>query len=144
MTQQSDIQCRVRMLDHLVLTVTNIPRTVRFYTQVLGMRGEQFETSEGDRRWALNYGRAKINLHQEGREFDPKAETPTPGSADLCFLSEAPIEAWIRHLTIHQVEIEEGPVHRAGATGPLMSVYIRDPDRNLIEVSVQRDPDRSM
>lgn len=140
----SDIQCRVRMLDHLVLTVASIPQSVRFYTQVLGMRGEQFGAADGSRRWALIYGRSKINLHQKGREFDPKAAAPTPGSADLCFLSDAPIEDWITHLTTHQVEIEEGPVPRTGATGPILSVYVRDPDRNLIEIGVQRDPDRSI
>ena len=136
---QSDIQCRVRVLDHLVLTVASIPETVRFYTQVLGMRGEQFEGADGTRRWALIFGRAKINLHQRGREFDPKAASPTSGSADLCFLSDAPIDDWARHLIIHQVEIEEGPVPRTGATGPITSLYIRDPDGNLIEIGVQRD-----
>jgi len=141
---QSDIQCRVRTLDHLVLTVASIPQTVRFYTQVLGMRGEQFEVADGTRRWALIFGRTKINLHQKGREFTPEASMPTPGSADLCFLSDAPIDAWIRHLTVHQVDIEDGPVARVGATGPIMSVYLRDPDQNLIEVGVHPDADRSI
>lgn len=141
---QSDFPCRVRTLDHLVLTVANIPRTVRFYTQVLGMRGEQFAAASGEKRWALNFGRAKINLHQRGREFEPKADSPTPGSADLCFLSDTPLGDWMTHLTTHQVEIEDGPVSRTGATGPITSLYIRDPDGNLIEVSTQDAPDRSI
>lgn len=134
---QSEIQCRVRALDHLVLTVRDIPETVRFYTQVLGMRGEQFTVADGSRRWALKYGLHKINLHQAGREFDPKAANPTSGSADLCFLTDAPIDDWMHHLAIHQVDIIEGPVARTGAQGPITSVYVRDPDDNLIEISVQ-------
>ena len=134
--QHSEIQCRVRELDHLVLTVASIPETVRFYTQVLGMRGQQFQVADGSKRWALRFGQSKINLHQKGREFDPKAAQPTAGSADLCFLTDAPIADWIRHLTIHGVQIEDGPVPRSGATGPITSLYIRDPGRNLIEVSV--------
>lgn len=132
----SDIQCRVRALDHLVLTVTSIPDTVRFYTQVLGMRGEQFEAADGSRRWALIFGQSKINLHQKGREFSPRAAYPHPGTADLCFLTDAPLEDWMVHLTTHQVDIEDGPVPRSGAKGPIMSLYLRDPDKNLIEVSV--------
>jgi catechol 2,3-dioxygenase-like lactoylglutathione lyase family enzyme len=132
---QSQIQCRVRALDHLVLTVASIPETVRFYTQVLGMRGVQFEVADGSRRWALHFGQSKINLHQRGREFDPKAAQPTPGSADLCFLTEAPVADWIDHLTTHQVEIEDGPVERSGARGTILSLYVRDPDGNLVEIS---------
>ena len=133
---QSYLQCRVRALDHLVLTVSNIPETVRFYTQVLGMRGEQFTVADGGRRWALKYGQQKINLHQHKREFDPKAKSPTPGSADLCFLTDTSMDEWLLHLAVHQVDIEEGPVARTGATGPITSIYVRDPDQNLIEVSV--------
>ena len=133
---QSPIQCRVRELDHLVLTVASIPESVRFYTQVLGMRGVQFTATDGSRRWALQFGQSKINLHQRGREFDPKAAHPQPGSADLCFLTDAPVRDWVEHLTTHQVEIEDGPVARSGARGPILSLYLRDPDGNLIEVSV--------
>lgn len=132
---QSQIQCRVRAIDHLVLTVSNIPETVRFYTQVLGMRGIQFDAADGTRRWALKFGQSKINLHLSGREFSPKAANPTTGSADLCFLSDSSLDDWLTHLAIHQVDILEGPVARTGATGPIMSLYIRDPDENLIEVS---------
>ncbi|WP_298974515.1 VOC family protein [uncultured Roseobacter sp.] len=132
----TEIQCRVRALDHLVLTVKSIPETVRFYTQVLGMRGEQFEVADGSRRWALLYGQSKINLHQKGREFEPRAAHAHPGTADLCFLTDAPIDAWMTHLATHQIDIEDGPVQRSGAIGPIMSLYLRDPDDNLIEVSV--------
>jgi catechol 2,3-dioxygenase-like lactoylglutathione lyase family enzyme len=132
----SDIQCRVRELDHFVLTVASIPETVRFYAQVLGMRGQQFEVADGSKRWALRYGQSKINLHQKGREFHPKAAQPTAGSADLCFLTDAPVADWIRHLTIHGIQIEEGPVPRSGVTGPITSLYVRDPDNNLIEIGV--------
>ena len=137
---QSQIQCRVRALDHLVLTVASIPETVRFYTQVLGMRGEQFTGADGSRRWALNFGQSKINLHQKGKEYEPKAASAAPGTADLCFLTDAPIADWIAHLETHQVIIEDGPVARTGARGPIMSLYVRDPDNNLIEVSVS-NPD---
>lgn len=133
---QMEIQCRVRALDHLVLTVKNIPQTVRFYTQVLGMRGSQFQVADGSKRWALHFGQSKINLHTAGQEFDPKAHRPTPGSADLCFLTDATMDDWLNHLAIHQVDIEDGPIARSGATGPLVSLYLRDPDHNLIEVSV--------
>ena len=134
--QQSDIQCRVRAFDHLVLTVRSIPETVRFYTQVLGMRGQQFDAADGSRRWALCFGQSKINLHQMGREFEPKAGHPTPGSADICLLTDAPLKDWIAHLETHQVDVLDGPVKRNGATGPIQSIYLRDPDQNLIEVSV--------
>ena len=134
---QSQIQCRVRALDHLVLTVASIPETVRFYTQVLGMRGMQFDAADGSRRWALAFGQSKINLHQKGKEFEPKAAAPTAGSADLCFLSDASIDDWMIHLAIHQVDIEDGPVGRTGATGPIVSIYVRDPDQNLIELSTK-------
>ncbi len=127
---------RVRALDHLVLTVRSIPETVRFYASVLGMRGEQFEAADGSKRWALKFGRQKINLHQLGREFEPKAAQATAGSADLCLLSDAPMADWVRHVTVHGLEIEDGPVARSGAMGPIMSIYVRDPDGNLIEISV--------
>lgn len=133
---QSDIQCRVRALDHLVLTVKNIPDAVRFYTQVLGMRGMQFTAEDGTRRWALNFGQSQINLQQAGREFMPKAAHPTLGSADICLLTDAGVEDWMTHLAIHEIDIEDGPVERQGAIGPMSSLYIRDPDSNLVEVSV--------
>lgn len=124
-------------LDHLVLTVADLEVTARFYQEALGMRQEVFETATGERRQALKFGQMKINLHRRGAEFDPKAEHPTAGSADLCFLTETPLEVWQAHLSAQGIAIEEGPVPRTGATGPLTSLYLRDPDGNLIEISVQ-------
>lgn len=118
-------------LDHLVLTVASIDRTAVFYERVLGMERIGF----GAGRTALRFGRQKINLHQAGREFEPKADTPTPGSADLCFISNTPVEQVVAHLRSCEVAIEEGPVPRTGAEHPILSVYFRDPDGNLIEVS---------
>lgn len=126
---------KLSSLDHLVLTVADIDRTVVFYHEVLGMEAESFPATDGTVRQALKFGAQKINLHEAGREFEPKAGYPFPGSADLCFLSETPLEAWIAHLGDHHVEILEGPVQRTGATGPLVSIYLRDPDDNLIEIS---------
>tara|TARA_R110002094_G_scaffold19855_5_gene31455 strand:- start:324 stop:731 length:408 start_codon:yes stop_codon:yes gene_type:complete len=123
-------------LDHLVLTVADIAATVVFYEQALGMTAERFQTAQGDTRWALRFGRMKINLHQRGAEFEPKSAHPTPGSADLCFLTDHPFDDWQRHLSGISIEIEEGPVPRTGAAGPLMSIYVRDPDLNLIEIAV--------
>ncbi len=118
-------------LDHLVLTVADIDATAAFYGRVLGMRRVSF----GQGRTALAFGRQKINLHQAGRELEPKARHPTPGSGDLCLITAASIEALVAHLQACGVEIEAGPVARTGAVGPIQSVYFRDPDGNLIEVS---------
>jgi catechol 2,3-dioxygenase-like lactoylglutathione lyase family enzyme len=122
---------RIDRLDHLVLTVADIDAIVEFYTGVLGMEAVTF----GAGRTALAFGHSKINLHQAGHEFEPKAHRPTPGSADLCLIAADPLERVIGELTAHDVPIEEGPVERTGATGPILSVYFRDPDQNLIEVS---------
>lgn len=121
----------IERLDHLVLTVADIERTVAFYRDVLGMRPETF----GDGRTALHFGQSKINLHQAGQEFEPHARNPVAGSADLCFLAAEPLDAVVARLAAHGVPVEEGPVRRTGATGPLRSVYLRDPDGNLIELS---------
>lgn len=126
---------RIARLDHLVLTVLSIEATVSFYTRVLGMEAVTF----GGGRRALQFGVQKINLHQQGREFEPKAKCPTPGSADLCFITEAPIAEVVAHLHACGVVIEEGPVARTGAIGPMMSVYCRDPDGNLIEIANYKD-----
>ncbi|WP_020660999.1 VOC family protein [Amycolatopsis benzoatilytica] len=125
---------RIDRLDHLVLTVADLAATVDFYTRVLGMT----EVTFGAGRKALTFGTSKINLHEAGREFEPKAERPTPGSADLCLITADSLEQVVADLAAHGVAIEEGPVDRTGATGPIRSVYFRDPDRNLIEVSVYR------
>ena len=122
-------------LDHLVLTVADIPRTVEFYQRVLGMEPQTF----GAGRVALRFGEQKINLHQAGRELEPKATLPTPGSADLCFLTETPLSELATQLTQCAVAIIEGPVARTGATGPILSLYFRDPDGNLIEVANRAD-----
>jgi catechol 2,3-dioxygenase-like lactoylglutathione lyase family enzyme len=127
---------RVTSLDHLVLTVQDIMTTRRFYEDVLGMESASFEDATGTTRWALTFGSQKINLHQAGREFMPKARRPGPGTADLCFLTDATAQEWIDYLRAHGTEIEEGPVPRTGATGPLTSIYLRDPDGNLLEIGV--------
>lgn len=133
-------QPEVSSLDHLVLTVTDIAATCAFYQDILGMTVEEFVPSDGSRRVALKFGDQKINLHKAGNEFDPKSEIPTPGSADLCFLTTSSLDTWIPHLNTAKVTVEEGPVARTGATGPIQSIYIRDPDKNLIEISVQSGP----
>lgn len=122
---------RIDHLDHLVLTVASIEQSCDFYARVLGMGVETF----GQGRKALTFGNQKINLHRAGHEFEPKADRPTPGAADLCFISDTPIDDVIVHLQAEGVAIEEGPVRRTGATGPILSVYFRDPDHNLTEVS---------
>ena len=127
----------LRALDHLVLTVSDLAATVTFYQDVLLMQAVQFTPKGGTPRWALAFGAQKINLHQAVSEFEPKARRPVPGSADLCFLSDTPLADWIDHLTARGVNIEEGPVARTGATGPILSIYLRDPDGNLIEIANQ-------
>jgi catechol 2,3-dioxygenase-like lactoylglutathione lyase family enzyme len=117
-------------LDHLVLTVADIKRTIAFYTWIFGMQEVTFGT-----RKALRFGNQQINLHQQGHEFEPKAASPTPGSSDLCFLTSLPLEHVTRELGQAHVRIELGPVERSGAAGPLRSVYLRDPDGNLLEIS---------
>jgi len=117
-------------LDHLVLTVADLNATCDFYA-ALGMTIVTF----GEGRLALNFGDQKINLHQAGREFEPKASHPTPGSADLCFLTRTSLRDVVRHLDALHIEVVEGPVRRTGATGPIESVYVRDPDGNLIEIA---------
>ncbi|MCU4442355.1 VOC family protein [Acinetobacter pittii] len=122
---------KISHLDHLVLTVSNIESTCHFYQTVLGF---EVITFKGDRK-ALKFGNQKINLHQQGNEFEPKALQPTPGSADLCFISDTPISEVVAHLNQLNIQIEEGPIERTGAMHPILSVYIRDPDQNLIEIS---------
>jgi catechol 2,3-dioxygenase-like lactoylglutathione lyase family enzyme len=122
---------RVASLDHLVLTVRSIAATAAFYERVLGMQIITF----GESRTALEFGEQKINLHEVGQEFEPKAERPTPGSADLCFVAALPLDEVIEHLKIQNVPLVAAPVARTGAKGPMRSVYFRDPDGNLIEVS---------
>ena len=122
---------RVDRVDHLVLTVASIEATVEFYTRVLGMDAVTF----GAGRTALAFGASKINLHQAGKEFEPKALRPTPGSADICLIVDDDIADVIAQLATAGVGVEAGPVGRTGATGPIVSCYLRDPDHNLIELS---------
>jgi catechol 2,3-dioxygenase-like lactoylglutathione lyase family enzyme len=122
---------KIERLDHLVLTVRDVAATCEFYSKVLGMEVVTF----GAGRKALSFGQQKFNLHEAGREFEPKAERPTPGSADLCLITHDALSAVIDHLRACGVPILEGPVQRTGAMGPITSVYFRDPDQNLIEVS---------
>lgn len=125
----------VTSLDHLVLTVADVEVSIGFYVGILGMAADRFTPADGSTRWALNFGAQKINLHASGAEFEPKAGAVMPGSADLCFLSDSPLEEWQAHLAAKGVEVEEGPVERTGATGPIRSIYVRDPDGNLLEIS---------
>jgi catechol 2,3-dioxygenase-like lactoylglutathione lyase family enzyme len=121
---------RVRALDHLVLTVADPEATIAFY-EALGMRREEF----GRGRLALRFGEQKINLHRAGAEFEPHAARPVPGSADVCLLLDGPLAAAERDLRRAGIAIELGPVERSGATGPIRSLYVRDPDGNLVELS---------
>jgi len=121
----------IESLDHLVLTVADIEASVAFYCGVLGMERVIFAGG----RTALSFGRQKINLHQQGREFEPKAQVPTSGSADLCFVTSWPLEHVQARLARASIAIEEGPVPRTGAMGPIISLYVRDPDGNLVEIS---------
>ena len=125
---------KVAGLDHLVLTVKDIEATCAFYATVLGMEVVTF----GDHRQALAFGSQRINLHQAGHEFEPKAHQPTPGSADLCFIANTSLQDVMAHLHHCGVEIILGPVPRTGAAGELESVYFRDPDLNLIEIGVKK------
>ena len=122
---------KIDSLDHLVLTVKDIKTTSAFYSRVLGMDIVSF----GGGRKALSFGSQKINLHQQSNELEPKAQKPTPGSADLCFITSVPLTEVASHLSSCGVTVIEGPVQRTGAKGPILSVYFRDPDMNLIEVS---------
>ena len=122
---------KVHAIDHVVLTVRDVDRTLSFYQRALGMTPVSF----GEGRRALAFGDQKLNLHQAGREFEPKAAAPTPGAIDLCLLTDEPLERVISHLRDAGVVIELGPVAKTGARLPLRSIYFRDPDGNLIEVA---------
>lgn len=118
-------------IDHIVLTCVDLAATQHFYTEVLQMRLETF----GNGRIAFRFGNQKINIHQRGAEFEPKAHLPVPGALDLCFIASVPLDEVITHLQRCNWPIVEGPVERTGATQKIRSVYVRDPDLNLIEIS---------
>lgn len=125
----------VDRVDHLVLTVADIEATTRFYERALGMEREFFRGPEGQPRHALRFGRQKINLQDRATETPTKARVPTLGSGDFCLIAAVPLDDVIAHLRERGIAIEEGPVARTGATGPIRSVYFRDPDGNLVEVA---------
>lgn len=127
MTNEQSI---IDSVDHIVFTVASIERTVAFYSR-LGMGVETF----GAGRTALTFGKQKINLHEKGREFEPKAAAPTPGAIDICFVSKIPVDSLRETLERRGIAIIEGPIRRTGAVGPILSIYFRDPDNNLIEIS---------
>ncbi|WNG47382.1 VOC family protein [Archangium minus] len=126
---------RIDRIDHLVLTVRSIEHTCAFYSRVLGMEVVTF----GEGRKALAFGNQKFNLHEVGKTFEPKAESPTPGAIDICLITRTPMTDVVKHLGAVGVPIIEGPLRRTGATGPILSVYFRDPDANLVEVSEYLD-----
>jgi catechol 2,3-dioxygenase-like lactoylglutathione lyase family enzyme len=126
---------QIERIDHLVLTVRDIRATCDFYARVLQV---EVVTFDGDRK-ALRFGQQKINLHERGKECDPKALFPTPGSGDVCFITEVPLARVMDHIRSCGVQVIEGPVRRTGALGPLKSIYLRDPDGNLIEVGSYLD-----
>ncbi len=119
-------------IDHVVLTTRDKEGCIRFYTEVLGMKLERFS----ENRLALRFGSQKINLHEWGREFEPRAHVAAPGTLDLCFIASVPLDVVVRELKAKGIEILEGPVAKTGAMGPMRSVYVRDPDLNLVEISV--------
>jgi len=126
---------KISHIDHIVLTVKNIDVTVKFYESVLGMSANSFITDNNETRISLKFGHQKLNLHQLGNEFEPKATKPVAGSEDLCFITKTPLDDAIEDVMRQGVEIIEGPVKRTGSTGSILSFYFKDPDGNLIEVA---------
>ena len=125
-------------IDHLVMTITYLEKTKAFYCDGLGMRFESFTPAQGGApRHALVFGTQKINLHDVRNPHTPHAAQPNPGAIDICFLTEQSLDVWRDHLTAQHIPIEAGPVARTGATGPIESLYLRDPDGNLVEIAVQ-------
>ena len=125
----------IERVDHIVLTTREREACIRFYTEVLGMKLEKFRTPT-EERLALKFGAQKINLHEWGKEFTPRAHVAVPGSLDLCFIAATSLDEVIQKLRKNNIPILEGPVAKTGANGPIRSVYVRDPDLNLVEISV--------
>ena len=121
-------------IDHVVLTTRDLPSCLRFYSEILGMKFEQFQTPT-ETRLALKFGNQKINVHEWGREFTPRAHVAAPGTLDLCFIASVPLEKVVEKLQKENIKIIEGPVMKTGAVSKLRSVYVRDPDLNLVEIS---------
>ena len=122
-------------IDHIVLTTRDLKECLRFYTEILGMKLEEFQTPT-EKRLALKFGQQKINVHEWGKEFEPRAHVAAPGTLDLCLIASVPLEKVIQKLKENKVPVLEGPVKKTGAKGPMQSLYVRDPDLNLVEISV--------
>ena len=130
---------KLEKIDHVVITVKNLNKTINFYTNILGMKLEEFFSSlDNDHiRYAVSFGSQKINIHEEKKPIKPNALNPSSGSMDICFISKNKINDWVHHLVKKGINIEIGPEKKTGALGPILSIYIRDPDLNLIEISNQ-------
>ena len=125
-------------IDHVVITVFDINKSVHFYSNILGMELQEFLSStDNKKRKSLKFGRQKINLHEVSKPFKPHANKPLPGTMDICFISEINVNEWIKIFDNFDIKIEDGPVQKTGANGPIRSIYVRDPDKNLIEISNQ-------
>ena len=123
-------------IDHVVITVSDINKSIDFYSNILGMELQEFSSSTDNvKRKSLKFGKQKINLHEASKPFKPHAHNPFPGTMDICFLSQINIDYWIKTFNKFNIKIEEGPVQKTGANGPIRSIYVRDPDKNLIEIS---------
>ena len=123
-------------IDHIVITVKDINKSISFYSNILEMELQEFYSlSDNTTRKSLKFGNQKINLHEALNPFSPHAKHPSPGAVDICFISTKPISEWIDRLKKNKINIEDGPVQKTGANGPILSIYIRDPDENLIEIS---------
>ena len=126
----------IHSIDHIVIQAVDVLDTIKFYTEILGMTHSEFQPPTGGPvRQSLHFGAQKINLHDAGSPFRPHAKNPAAGSVDLCFITEQSLDDWRQHLANCGIVIENGPVHKTGAKGQLLSIYIRDPDGNLIELS---------
>ena len=130
---------KLEKIDHVVITVKDLKKTIDFYTNILGMKLEKFSSSlDNDQiRYAVSFGSQKINIHEEKKPIKPNALNPSSGSMDICFISKNKINDWVHHLVKKGINIEIGPERKTGALGPILSIYIRDPDFNLIEISNQ-------
>ena len=130
---------KLEKIDHVVITVKNLNKTIDFYTNILGMKLEEFSSSLDNKqiRYAVSFGSQKINIHEEKKPIKPNALNPSSGSMDICFISKNKINDWVHHLVKKGINIEIGPEKKTGALGPILSIYIRDPDFNLIEISNQ-------